>query len=465
MKNVKSLDNKNNNIKNKFKNIFANKNANILFFIWILAITFVMMYLINSNTHFTSDDYRYHYIYENFMPTSDVKRITSLSDIANSMYNHYNIWGGRITAHILVQLFLMFGKTVFNVINSMGFVLLALLVYLHSNSFKKLNPLLILFIIIMMWFFIPQFGASILWVSGSGNYLWSTIIILVFLLPYRLYIEDNKYFKDNIINILIMSVVGIFAGWTNENTGGAMIFIQLLFIGYYILNKIKLPKWSISGLIASLIGFALLVLAPGNYVRPNKPKALLTKLSELGANSYETMFIPIFLLTILLIIYISNKSNKTIKDLFVPVTYLIASIASVVVLIVPPYAPQRTWFGPIILIIISIGYIYSRLEFDNSLVRRISIACAILFSISFLYEYGQAYLDIEKTNNYVKKQVQRIEEEKAKGNMDIVVNKIPKPKSNYNAFKHTANITYDKYSWFNQWMAKYYGVDYVRIEK
>lgn len=455
------MNTKYNNIKNKLNNIYFNKNMNILFFVAILSITFLMMYTLNKNTHFTSDDYRYHYMYEDVMPTDDVERIDSLSDIIPSMYNHYKIWGGRITAHVFVQAFLMFGKPVFNILNSLAFILLGLLIYLHCNSFKKIKPSLMLGIIIMLWFFIPQFGASILWVSGAGNYLWCTLIILIFLLPYRLYSENNNYFRDNTINTILMILFGIIAGWTNENTGGAMILLQMFFIGYYILNKIKLPKWSVSGLISSIIGFALLVLAPGNYTRPNKNKPFIERLGGLASNSYEIMFVPIIILVILLIVYINIKNIKKINDIMISLMYFIVSIAAIGALILTPYAPGRVWFGPVVFIIISIGYIYSKLDFNNLAIKQISIACAILFSISFMYEYGEAYSDITKTYNQINNQIQTIEDEKLKGNKDITITKFSKPKDDHNAFKSTANLSEDKYSWFNSWMAKYYGVDYI----
>lgn len=462
MKNINSLIyTKYSKFKKKINILYSNKTINILFFIAILSITMLMMYFLNNNTHFTSDDYRYHYIYESFMPTDSVKRIDSFKDIGTSMYNHYNMWGGRITAHTLVQTFLMLGKPIFNVLNSIAFVALSVLIYLHCNTFKKIKPSLMLAIVIMMWFWIPQFGATMLWVSGSGNYLWCSVIILIFLLPYRLNIEQKKYFKDNFINIVIMFLLGIIAGWTNENTGGGMILLQMLFMLYYFKNKINLPKWSISGLIGSIIGFILLVVAPGNYTRPNQGVSLIKRLGSLFTNSYETMFIPIVILTILLIIFINTTSKNRKKELLLPLMYFIVSIAAIGALILSPYAPKRTWFGPVVFIIISIGYIYSKLDFNNSIIKQISVICMILFTFSFTYEYAEKYQDIKTTYNQISKQIKLIEDEKAKGNSNITISKFKNPQSEYNAFKNTANLSKDKDSWFNSWMAKYYGVDSI----
>ena len=203
------------NFKSNINNTETNSISNVICFSIILLLTFGMMYILNKNTHFTSDDFRYNFMYESFMPNDGVQRLSSFSDIIKSMYNHYFMWGGRITAHTLVQFFLMFDKQFFNIINSIAFVGLAVLVYLHSNVSKKINiPLLIGIIIFSLWFFIPQFGLTVLWVSGAGNYLWCTIIILLFLLPYRKYLENEHSFKDNTLNFILMIIIGILAGWT-----------------------------------------------------------------------------------------------------------------------------------------------------------------------------------------------------------------------------------------------------------
>lgn len=91
--------------------------------------------------------------------------------------------------------------------------------------------------------------------------------ILLFLLPYRkhefFYDKDN----DSIFKVIGMFVFGIFSGITNENSSGAMIMSQIMFIIYWKYKNILIPKWSISGLISSSIGLIFMVMSPGNNVR------------------------------------------------------------------------------------------------------------------------------------------------------------------------------------------------------
>ena len=461
---------KNNNslsFKNNINNNETNSIIKVICFFLILLLTFGMMYVLNSNTHFTSDDFRYNFMYESFMPTDGVQRISSFSDIFKSMYNHYFMWGGRITAHTLVQFFLMFDKQFFNIINSIAFVGLALLIYFHSNNSKKLNIPLLLGIVLSLWFFIPQFGLTVLWVSGAGNYLWCTIIILLFLLPYRKYIENIYSFKDNTLNLVLMFIIGVFAGLTNENTGGAMILLTMLFIGYYKIKNIKIPNWAISGFVSSCIGFGLLFFAPGNNARKehlvNKTVDIVKNIGNVFGTSFTLMFgITILLLIVLAFLLITNNNIQLIsKTITISFMYILSALAGIIVLIVSPQIPARTWFGPIIFIIIAIGNIYSNVYINSKSLNIILSTFLVLFTIKFINSYSIAYKDIHKTYNSINTQISTINTEKENGNLDIEVKNIPSPQSEYNAFRGSRYISDDKESWLNKWMAKYYGVNSI----
>lgn len=467
MKNNNSLNFKSNINRNTYE---PNSVGKIISFALILLLTGSMMYILNKYTHFTSDDFRYHYMYESFLPEPNVQRIQSFSDIVKSMYNHYNMWGGRITAHTLVQFILMFDKQVFNIINSLAYVGLIVLIYLHCNVSRKINIPLLLGIIFSLWFFIPQFGLTVLWVSGAGNYLWCTIIILLFLLPYRRYYEDTSLVKDNIFNFVLMIFIGILAGWTNENTGGAMILLTMLFAFYFKFKNIKIPKWAFSGFFASCIGFVFLALSPGNNAR----KAYLTKktvnLVDNFLNVVGTSFTLMFGLTILLLLILSfflivNNNNRDLisKNMFLAFIYVFSALAGIIVLIFSPQIPARTWFGPIVFFIIAIGTLFANIDLSYTSLKPILVIGLIAFSIKYVNEYTIAYKDIEKTYKSINAQISIIEDEKAKGNLDIVVNDLPKRNSQYNAFKGTRYLFEDKDAWLNQWMAKYYDINSIRI--
>ena len=149
--------------------------------------------------------------------------------------------------------------------NTLVYVLLVYLIYWHARgNNKEDNPLLLILIHFGLWFLVPVFGQNCLWLIGSCNYLWTTTIILLFLLLIR-----KNYLKDSGFKIIGMFILGIIAGWTNENTAFGLIVITLgtLIIEKREFKKRKILKYQLSGLIGSILGFIMLIIAPGNFVR------------------------------------------------------------------------------------------------------------------------------------------------------------------------------------------------------
>ena len=264
-----------------------------------------------------------------------------------------------------------------------------------------------------------------------------------------------------------MIIIGILAGWTNENTGGAMILLTMLFIAYYKLKNVKIPNWAFSGFVSSCIGFGLLVLAPGNNARKeylvNKTINIIKNIGNVFGTSFTLMFgLTILLLVVLAFFLITNNNTQLIsKSLTISFMYIFSALAGIIVLIVSPQIPARTWFGPIVFIIVAIGNIYSNISINSKSLNIILVACLIGFTIKFADSYSIAYKDIVKTYNSINTQISTINTEKKRGNLDIEIKNIPKAQSEYNAFRGSRYVSDDKESWLNKWMAKYYGVNSI----
>ena len=187
-------------------------------------------------------------------------------DIFDYQVWHYFNWGGRTVAHTLAQILLVFPKAVFNILNSFIYTALIYLIYLHGcfNKDNEDNSYMLLLIHFILWFIIPVFGQSFIWLVGSCNYLWTTVIILYFLWLYRRNTLSEKWY-----NLLFMFILGLLAGWTNENTSAGLIAILVFSL---IINKVETKKFELSktrlfGIIGTLAGFIIMICAPGNYIR------------------------------------------------------------------------------------------------------------------------------------------------------------------------------------------------------
>ena len=78
---------------------------------------FILIYILNYFTLYTSDDFVYRYIYKDSMPTGNEETVKNIFDLITSQVNHWEIWNGRFTAHSIVQIFMQFDKLYFNIFN------------------------------------------------------------------------------------------------------------------------------------------------------------------------------------------------------------------------------------------------------------------------------------------------------------------------------------------------------------
>ena len=255
----------------------------------ILIFIFFMMFLLNFLTPLIADDFSYSFGVGN-------RRITSLLDIFERQVEHYMTWGGRSVAHAIANFFLMYSKMLFNLFNSAVYVLLVYLIYIHSQTSVEEKPLFLIFIHFCLYFLTPVFGQNCIWLIGSCNYLWTTVIILSFLLMYR----NKEKRKDKPYLCLLMLIFGIIAGWTNENTSFGLIVITLLSI-IFIKDNGKVPKYKICGLIGVVLGFIIMIVAPGNYIRSehfknNSPLVIKLIRRVLNYTTGITKYAPILII-------------------------------------------------------------------------------------------------------------------------------------------------------------------------
>ena len=232
----------------------------------------------------------------------------------------------------------------------------------------------------MLWIITPNFGQSYLWITGASNYLYGILIILIYLIPFRMANNSvNSKNKGLVINILLSALyllVVIIAGWTNENTSVALICIIILYLISYKISKKRIKSWMICGLMGNIIGFLLMILAPGQSKRLENAGgiggiSIIIKRSIFITIDFMKYMTPlIIILSILLIYYYFNNKNKMsiinmIEDLKIGIIFLIATLASIYSMMMSPSFPERAWSGPVILFIISLGNIFSKIEFDK----------------------------------------------------------------------------------------------------
>ena len=182
----------------------------------VTAAAFAMVLVLNFHMEYTSDDFHYHFFFDTMSnPPADTVRFSPLQ-VFSSMANHWRLCNARIVAHGLLQIVLTFGKPGFKIFNSLMYILLGTLIYQHATYGKRKSVSLLALIYACMWFFLPQFGATVLWASGAANYLWMAALIMGFLLLYRVYLVRPEKIRNTTLNAVLIGLLGVMAGCTNE---------------------------------------------------------------------------------------------------------------------------------------------------------------------------------------------------------------------------------------------------------
>lgn len=423
--------------------------------ILILSSIFVMMLLLNLLTPLLADDYSYSFGLDG--------RIQNLMDVLQKQVQHYFSWGGRTVAHTIGQIFLMFPKIVFSISNTLIYVLLVWLIYTHAkDDNKEEKPLLLLLIHLCLWFFLPAFGQTCLWLIGSCNYLWTMVIILLFLLPYK----QKKPKKDTIWKIIGMLFLGIIAGWTNENTAFGLIVITLgsLILSKWQNKKQKLAKWQWSGAIGTILGFLILILAPGNFVRTEDfqdNSFILVKLLKRiidCTSGMVTYILPLIIITIVLIsIYIYHKKDIN-KKIYI---YLTSSFLTIYAMVLSPTFPERAWFGVVIFLMIAIIHLLYKVENFHKLYKFIIIDISIIMSLLYVSQYITAAKEINELKNIWNYRESYIEKEKKKGNKEIELSAYSS-ENRHNPIYGLGDLSTEKNNWPNTAIAKYFKIKTIK---
>ena len=305
------------NIEKKIKVL----NNNFYAELFICFIIFISWFIFNRLMPIMGDDEYYQYI----VGISDKIRVSNLSDLFLSQYNHYLIWGGRTVAHTLDQFFLMYDKLYFDIANSFVFVCSIYTIYSFRRN-KKRNVLLLLFIFLSYWFFGADLLRPFLNQTSSFNYSWMILLSLLFIkLYYSIYDTIDTKNKKIFVCILFF-VYSLIAGWGHEVISPVVIIALIIYFIYKYQNRIKILNIEIFGFIGYFIGTSFLMFSPGNFVRAKAitgigifSNTLLFKyIVALFRNGYFVIYyaMPVLIAmgVVLIISHFKIKSDSLIYD-------------------------------------------------------------------------------------------------------------------------------------------------------
>lgn len=342
--------------------MLSNKSKDKYIFFIVNILFFVIMLVINCIYPYSWDDGG---IAQGYVGAKD-----NLIDIVLHTYRTYYLqWSGKLVPLSIVLFFTLVNKMAYNIIGSLMYVLLANIIYGFWDN-KKYNYWVLLTIYSSLWIFIPWFGTVIFWIDGSIEYLWMLIPIL---LLGKIYYKQYFYGYNKRISCVGILLLGLVAGCGLEATGSALVFGLAVMLLSKIVKKKKVEKWEIAGIIGTLMGFASLMLAPGNYKRASvvmgQSSIYNNYLYRIARESYFFLLYEGVLfgvcIALMALLYICNKDNsvgrdkrdKIILDILLickePLAFVILALISVYVMTFVSAFAVRIFLTPTVLLIIS----------------------------------------------------------------------------------------------------------------
>ena len=351
----------------------------------ILITVFILLLILNYLTPLLLDDFFYSLKFES------TDKIKNLFDIIIFQKEHYLHWGGRILAHSIAQVFLIQPKIVFNLFNSLMFVIEGLLIYKLVLK-KEKNKIYLILIYLMLWFINPIFGQINLWLIGSCNYLWTTCILLFY---FYLLIRDKNNKKEK----ALMLIFSFLAGLCNENNSLAILVMTILYC--FFINK-KIDKIKISCIILNIIGYIVLIIAPGNYIRAGNGSSMSILQTNLFNFQQKYIYLLILYIVFSIVVLLLNTKikNKMIK------IYLVGLFLSIFSIIIVPVSYLRNFYFAFILVIICLMIIIK--DLDKKTISCITILLICIFGI----QYSFTLKDYIKFHNFYTKRYQDLEKAK-----------------------------------------------------
>ena len=440
-------------------NSFKTLKPHIFVFLKILQflIPIILFYIFNMLTPFWWDDFVMSCNFvEWYAPRTEL--LSSFSDIIVSTENMYHSWHGRVATNFFNFLFMYFkDKTIFNVFNTAVYCIFNFLICFHvAGSLKKISGLLFILTNISLWLLISAWGQTFLWLTGSFNYLWTSTIILFFLIPFRKKIENASY-RPHIISSVLWLLIGVMAGWSMENSASGILVLLLAYFIFLIYRKEAIAVFEISGSAGFVFGFFMLIRAR-NEIFSDFVDLMLNALEVGFTFIINDMFVLglIILLALELLIFRKKRIGKPVYG------YFIAAFGSLVAMVLPGFYGGRAIFIVQLFLIITMLSLIVQLKGEIVTRRYIVITGAVILLL-FLPSFYKGGESIVYSYLYAEARERYILTEKQKGNMEISV-KTPIPINNSHSGLYDAIdvLPYDpsnvEYITHNSAKAVWYGI-------
>lgn len=300
------------------------------------------------------------------------------------MRHFYLTWTGRASGMLLLWFALSY-RTAYALLNAVAFGAFAWLIVTvaagRAVGRSLFDRLVLAVVVAALWFATPSIAETVFWHTGSATYLWSAVLMLAFIAPYRIWhtargpLQRPSAAKET-GGGLAMLVLGGAAGASHEQVavvlvlGAGALLVRLLHSRQW--REFPLRLWA--GLAGLAVGCFVQFASPGNAAR-----SALTPVDALTLTERAQALIR----------YLVNVGGSWLVDMYpwALVLLLLALAGSRILPIASASAGSRSrslWWLWAIMAMASVGVFVAQPVIANLAGPRTALFAAVLLLVSAL---------------------------------------------------------------------------------
>lgn len=378
-----------------------------------------------------------------------------------SMRVHRYHMNGRLAAHTLVQIFGMLPAWLFDIVNSIMYILQIALLHRISKGHEQRSNGILIFLFCGAWLFCPAFGQVNLWQDGSCNYLWSGVFALLYLLPFiELYLKAKEI--HTIFEKCIFLCLAFCMGAYSETVSAAAIFMAaMLVLLTMVSEKRKVKPFWFAALGIAFLGYLFIYTAPAQWREKSaqmKFSVLLNNFLSVAVQYWNLLSVLLVICGVVLIWNLLLKTER--KTILLALVFLAGSLAANFIMLFANYYTDRSAVGAFVFLLGAVGILLYPLVKHSSCRRILAVGVALILLaaipavVSGVSDIYNTYQNIRANEAYI---IQCAEE----GIQDIAVPMFDTETkySELSGLKYLDTELADE--WPNDSMAKYYGVNSI----
>lgn len=412
-----------------------------------IALILIPVLMMNHATPLMMDDYDYSFSW------ATGQRLSGIPDILASQAAHYRLWGGRSVVHFLAQLFLYWGKPVFNVANSLMYLLLLCeMSALAGKRGQGLDWRMLLIGHALLMVTVPFFGTVFLWLDGACNYLWGTALALLPLLILKSE-REGGFFDAGFSRGILALPLCLLAGWTNENTACGVWAAMLLCTLWDRIRGRRVRTWRWAALTTQAIGIAVMLLAPGNFARAagEASRGLIGELMyRFAVTTYCLLrYAGLPALLVGLALLAANRQKAVLRWDWMLILAG-AALLSACALVGSPQISDRSFTAVVILVIAVLLAVIS----DLNVPKAYGLTAGLILSACLIGVSFGAIRDVRAHASAWAAQTDRMETAAAAGEKEVCISSVPST----SRFTMAIALAKEPDAWPNSTLGKYYGI-------